>query len=201
MNKGAKALSIAVLAAAVAVGAGMVAEASIPAANGTINACYTNANLLNGTLNRAGALRVIDSSREACRVDETPISWGQTGPAGPTGPQGAPGPEGAQGPPGPKGDPAPRLFARVSADGTIQASNGVLNGSSSTRTDPGQYSVGFTQDITRCADAITVRQSTTGIISPYVAKSLLVDATYVRLVIFKLDGTPADSSFDLTLTC
>jgi hypothetical protein len=72
-----------------------VAQAAIPASNGTIRACYKNNN---------GDLRVVDS--ESCKNNETALTWNQTGvagpagPAGPTGPAGEAGPAGAAGPAG-----------------------------------------------------------------------------------------------------
>jgi hypothetical protein len=66
---------------------------SIPGPNGTINACYADAN---------GAVRIIDSGAN-CSVNETLLTWSQTGPQGPAGTTGAQGPAGVQGQQGPKG--------------------------------------------------------------------------------------------------
>jgi hypothetical protein len=55
-----------------------------------IHGCYQNNN---------GSLRVIDS--DACKNNETALSWGQVGPSGPAGPQGETGPVGPTGPQGP----------------------------------------------------------------------------------------------------
>ena len=72
---------------------GGVAFAAIPGSNGVINGCYQK---------NVGNLRVIDPSvGDSCRPSEIPISWSQTGPAGPQGPKGD---TGATGPQGPKGD-------------------------------------------------------------------------------------------------
>lgn len=65
----------AVIAAILAVG---IAYASIPAADGTINGCYKNAN---------GDLIVIDSAA-TCPTGHTALNWNQTGPAGPPGQSG-----------------------------------------------------------------------------------------------------------------
>jgi hypothetical protein len=62
-----------VVASAAAVG---LAWATIPSNDGTINACYGNL---------TGFVRIIDSASDKCRPWETPISWNQTGPAGPPG--------------------------------------------------------------------------------------------------------------------
>jgi hypothetical protein len=63
------------------VGVTGVAVASIPAADGTINGCYSDA---------TGALRVIDSE-DTCPNGTTPLNWNQTGPAGGQGPAGVSG--------------------------------------------------------------------------------------------------------------
>src|SRR5690349_14662663 len=94
-----RALLAAVAGAAVATAiAGGIAWATIPAANGTIRACYQQ----NG-----GQLRVIDAGAgDTCRPSEIPISWNRNGPqgtTGPRGPQGPTGPRGAQGPTGSQG--------------------------------------------------------------------------------------------------
>jgi hypothetical protein len=54
---------------------GTMANAQIPASDGTIWGCYSAV---------TGHLRVIDES-EACSAVETPISWGGTGSQGPKG--------------------------------------------------------------------------------------------------------------------
>ena len=93
--------------------AGGLAYAAIPDGNGTIHACVSGGQ---------GQVRIIDPAHEACRANETAISWSQTGPqglqgatgpqgqkgdtgsTGPTGPTGPQGLQGATGPQGPKGD-------------------------------------------------------------------------------------------------
>lgn len=80
-----QALTAAAVVGLVAGGFG-IASASIPASNGTIDGCY----------NRAGSLRVIDSSA-TCPKGYKPLDWSQTGPQGPAG---IPGPQGPQGPAG-----------------------------------------------------------------------------------------------------
>ena len=196
MSRSAKAFAVTGLAAAIVVGGGL-ASASIPSAGGTIQGCYKGKNVLNSALNTNGNLRVIDpSAGEACTNSETPISWNQAGQQGPVGPQG---PEGPQ---GPKGDAASRLFAVVNSDGTVVASSGVVTDPTVTRrTGTGLYVVGFNQDITHCAQAITVRQSTVGVIKPLFAKGGRNGITSVNVVVFGLDGAPYDQSFDVTLTC
>jgi hypothetical protein len=72
-----------------------VVNASIPAANGTIYACYTTNNT-----SFLARVRIIDNSTQTCNTSETAINWNQQGPAGPTGPQGPAGPTGPEGPAG-----------------------------------------------------------------------------------------------------
>lgn len=78
-----------------AIGAGAaIAAAAIPAADGTINACYVPGSA-------TGSVRLVDSASD-CVADrnEASIAWNQKGQAGPAGAQG---PEGATGPAGPAG--------------------------------------------------------------------------------------------------
>jgi hypothetical protein len=91
--------SLAAITAALIAGAA-AAFASIPAADGTINGCYTKV---------GGVLRVIDTAKgESCNPRlETALKWSQTGPAGPAGLPGPKGDTGQTGPAGPKGDTGP----------------------------------------------------------------------------------------------
>ncbi len=100
--------------AMLAVGAGVVAYASIPGSTGVISGCIGN----------NGVLRVIDSAA-SCQQNETPLNWNQTGPAGPQGPQGAIGAQGPtgsaglQGAPGPAGPQGPAGLANVATTASI----------------------------------------------------------------------------------
>lgn len=91
----------------VALGAGAVfAYGAIPAADGTIGACYSGVD---------GSVRFVDGP-ESCRKDptgatETFIKFNQTGPAGPTGATGATGATGPAGAPGGLGGPIPQPAA------------------------------------------------------------------------------------------
>ncbi len=68
------------------------AQASIPAPDGTITACYVK---------RVGSLRVIDYPAQQCLPNlEVRLTWNISGPQGPEGPQGPQGDPGPQGPPG-----------------------------------------------------------------------------------------------------
>jgi type VI secretion system secreted protein Hcp len=79
---------------------GALAVAAIPAADGTIHACYNN---------DGGALRVVDSDNQCSTDGESAISWNQQGPQGPQGQkgdQGNKGDQGQKGDPGDSGQPA-----------------------------------------------------------------------------------------------
>jgi hypothetical protein len=75
----------------------IIAFASIPDASGVIHTCYNK--------NGNATLRVIDSSTEQCKSNETALNFNQTGPQGPQGPIG---PQGIQGPTGPQGLQGPQ---------------------------------------------------------------------------------------------
>ena len=80
---------------------GSVAWAAVPAADGTITACYSKG---------SGALNVIDTSVAKCGNGQVQLQWnqhGQAGPEGPAGPQGAVGPQGSAGPKGDTGATGP----------------------------------------------------------------------------------------------
>ena len=64
------------------------------------------------------------------------------------GPQGIQGAQGIQGPKGDPGTPATRLWAYVSATGTLRGGGGVV---ASSRTSSGSFSVRFNQSIVNCA--------------------------------------------------
>ena len=86
--------------AALALGA--LAYAAIPAADGSITACFTKTLTLLGP---KGSLRVVNAASE-CGAHESVLTWNQRGPAGTpgaTGATGAQGPVGPQGPAGPQG--------------------------------------------------------------------------------------------------
>ena len=66
----------------------------------------------------------------------------------PRGPQGAKGIQGTQGPKGDPGTPATRLWAYVSATGTLRGGSGVV---ASSRDSLGDFRVTFNQSIVNCA--------------------------------------------------
>ena len=68
-------------------GIGAAAYAALQESSGVIHACVDG----------KGAVRIIDTSVDACKKNETAISWNQTGPQGPAG---VPGTNGAPGEPG-----------------------------------------------------------------------------------------------------
>jgi len=91
-----------VIPAGAALGAGAaIATAAIPAADGTITACYKPGGAGGPT---GGSVRFVDTAN-SCVGDsgEVALSWNQKGQAGPTGATGATGPEGPAGPAGPAG--------------------------------------------------------------------------------------------------
>lgn len=91
--------SVAVIVIALLLG-GSVAFGAIPGAGGKIDGCYTKL---------GGVVRVVDKAKsESCNSKlETPLSWNQTGPAGPKGEKGDVGPTGMPGEQGEKGDAGP----------------------------------------------------------------------------------------------
>jgi hypothetical protein len=107
MSKRAKLAAAGVVAAFAVAG---VAYGAIPAANGVITSCYSQA---------TGTWRPIDvekSPAEKCKAGEKQLNWnqqgpkgdkGDTGPQGPAGPAGPSGPAGSAGPPGPTGPAGP----------------------------------------------------------------------------------------------
>lgn len=85
------------LAVAALVVGGGAAVAAAPAADGVITACHDNRG--------QGALRIV-AEDEACKRNETRLTWNQSGPAGAdgaAGPAGEPGPAGPVGATGPAG--------------------------------------------------------------------------------------------------
>jgi hypothetical protein len=103
--------------------AGVIAFASIPAADGLISACYSK----NG-----GSLRVIDAAAERCLKTETPLSWNQRGLQGLNGTNGTNGLNGVgvTSQPLPVGDPhCPNGGSKfTSASGDTYVCNGADGG-------------------------------------------------------------------------
>jgi hypothetical protein len=120
------------LALAVSVG---VAYAAIPGPGGVITGCYRTSGE-----EADGRLRVIDASAgEACKKNETAISWNQQGPKGDSGPIGPQGPKGDKGdagasgaqgergeagPPGPQGPAGPAGPVGAKGDQGLQGPQG-----------------------------------------------------------------------------
>lgn len=95
---------------------GGAAYASIPAAGGVINGCYSAS---------SGELQLLTSSTDTCRHSQTAISWNQTGPQGPQGLQGIQGPIGLPGTNGTNGtNGAAGATGPIGPQGTA-GSNGV----------------------------------------------------------------------------
>jgi Collagen triple helix repeat (20 copies) len=199
----AAAVSASVLTAVVVA---VVAYASIPDSSGVIHGCY----------NPKGTLRVIDSSTDTCKPNETGLDWSQTGPPGPqgsAGPQGAPGPMGApgpqgaqgtqglQGPQGPAGPPgtANVHFAHLSINLTLDAGDAT----SLTHNGNGDWNVTFGVDVSQCSYQVTPSIGVPTALS-VVANVVPLDPHSVRV----FTGDPAgqvlqqfDAPFYLTVMC
>jgi hypothetical protein len=118
---------------AVLLGAAAVSRATIPAADGTIAACYHK---------RSGKVRLVDGT--PCKRTEAALSWSQAGPPGETGATGA---------------PASSIFAFVQVwqccgmSGSLLDPPLIRHGSGITavvREGPGQYVVTVSRDVTSC---------------------------------------------------
>ncbi len=207
-----KAWAAAGVVAAVLGTGGAIAMAAIPAADGTVNACFKN---------NSGDLRVVDVPGDSCKPNETAITWNQTGlqgPPGPAGPPGRQGEPGPQGPQGPKGDTGPQgpqgpagpagtadnVFAVVRAqfvdpDILIDATgNHVVGGEAAVLLGP-VTKVTFDRDVTNCAYAATARENSLDRIS---AARDPVDPNSV-LVRTRLSGAANDgfANFSLIVAC
>ena len=117
----------ALLVAAIIATVARISRASIPGANGVITGCIL----------ASQQVRIIDTAiTPGCNVNETRVTWNQTGPTGSTGPtgpqgliglqgpQGVTGPAGAVGPAGKQGPQGPQ--GPQGADWTAGAGRGVL---------------------------------------------------------------------------
>lgn len=95
---------------ALIVAGGGVAVAAIPAASGTITACYADSR---GSAQPQGTLRVVDAEAGGtCAGGETKLSWNAVGPKGPAGPAGPAG--------------TAKAYARISvALGTVSDAKGI----------------------------------------------------------------------------
>lgn len=139
-----------IAACGLAIGSAAVAIAAIPAADGTFTGCYRTS---------GGELRVIDSA-QACRGNETRITWSQRGPrgeAGPQGPTGATGPQGATGERGPAGATGPQGPAGAQGDPGPQGPQGAKGdqgdpGPQGPQGDPGMNAVYVHADLPMVAE-------------------------------------------------
>ena len=132
---------------------------------------------------------------------------GPAGSTGATGPQGAQGVQGPQGPPGSEGTPgangtnATNLWAIVSAGGSLISGKGA-DASTTTLIDllPGQYQVGFDQDVAACSYVATPYAGDYPAAFTVVAPRLgSVDAVFVE--IYDSSGTATNASFDVAVLC
>jgi hypothetical protein len=173
-----------------------------------------------------GQLRVLSAGGK-CTTNETPLSWnqqGQPGPQGPAGPQGSTGPQGLtgaaglngapgspgpagpqgpQGPAGPQGGPAIRMFARLNADGSIDAASPTVNRSPAVTAkfanSSGEYEVAFTQRVDSCVPIATAAAGA-GIAHPTVSV-YFTSQTQVGVNIVDGSGQPVDDAFNLVVAC
>jgi hypothetical protein len=98
-----------------AISAGGIAYAAIPDGTGLIHGCRAEP---------GGALRVIDSEQgEACRPNETELTWNQTGPRGSQGPAGT-----------------AKAWVRIDGSGAVIASHG-LGSATVTHPSTGVYCI------------------------------------------------------------
>jgi Collagen triple helix repeat (20 copies) len=181
----------------------VVAYAAIPDSHGVIHGCY----------NPKGTLRVIDTSTDTCKPNETGLDWSQTGPAGlqgPAGPQGSPGPMGApgpqgaqgpQGPQGPAGSPgtANVHFAHLSINLTLDAGDAT----GLTHNGNGDWNITFGVDVSQCPYQVTPSIGVPSALSA-VANVVPLDPHSVRV----FTGDPGgqglqqfDAPFYLTVMC
>ena len=147
-----------------AVGAGVLVTAfrDIPNADGTVSACiaktaHTAGNGGGSVLDRKGTLRAIDvAAGETCQADEQLLTFNVQGPQGAPG---APGTPGAPGAPGEPGKDAITYWATVNADGSIFASNTIIEPLGTEHNNPGLYMInfGFDKNLSGC---VAVAQTT-----------------------------------------
>jgi type VI secretion system secreted protein Hcp len=127
-----RAAKIAIPSAA-ALGAGaVVATAAIPAADGTITACYQS-----GAVGaRGSSVRFVDDG-SACNTNsgETALSWNQRGLPGPAGPQGDQGPAGPAGAPGGSSGGGSPAFAAAASNYLLEIDG--IKGESQDNKHPG----------------------------------------------------------------
>jgi hypothetical protein len=138
-------------------------------------------------------------------------SKGDTGAPGATGPQGPQGTTGDTGPQGPKGDRGPAgadaesLFARLNADGTIDAASPTvvrdpeLTGRF-TSTSHGNYQVDFGRNIGGCVPTVSLDNSIANPQPGFV--SVGIESTFqVHVLTYAADGTRTDTPFNVILAC
>jgi len=135
------------------------------------------------------------------------IALTHAGPAGSTGATGSQGAQGPQGPPGSEGTRgangtnATNLWAIVSANGSLISGKGA-DASTTMLIDrfPGQYQVGFDQDVAACSYVATPYAGDYPAAFTVVAPRLgSEDAVFVE--IYDSSGTATNASFDVAVFC
>jgi hypothetical protein len=141
------------------------------------------------------SLRTIDLSRSTvARLHGRRGLRGLRGLQGPTGTQG---PTGPRGPTGAAGVSASRLFAGLSAAGTIFKGAGTV---SATHPATGRYEVNFNTSIRGCAYLATAADS--GAIMQTVGSERYAGPPeQVRVLEYTSGGAPTDGAFDLAVVC
>lgn len=197
--KGSAAIAVSLAALVIAVFGGT----PIGEAAGTIVRYARNADKVDGIhasrRPAAGKLLALGKSKKFPRsvlpagVEGPP---GPPGPVGPQGPEGPAGPAGPEGPPGPKGDPgepATKLWAAVSADGTLARGIGVA---SVARLEAGIYQVTFDREIAACGFLATIAAK-----GQIAATGQAETAAAVRVETQTSSGTTIDRPFHLAVLC
>jgi hypothetical protein len=140
--------AVGVLALFVALGGVSYAASGGFSSGGTLKAC----------VNEEGVVRLLKTGRH-CKRGQKAVSWNQTGPVGPKGSAGATGATGPIGLTGASGQPSNVMWAKIGAEGTLEAGHGVTD-----IKDNGEapYTVTFEKDVTNCAVVATQNSPFTG---------------------------------------
>jgi hypothetical protein len=156
---------------------------------------FSGGGTLRACANEEGTLKLLKAGKH-CKKGQKAVSWSQTGPTGAKGAAGAPGaggPAGANGAAGSPGASAVNLWARVAADGTLQAGSGVV---AVTGTDP--YEVQFNREITKCGATATVNS---GAFAVAFANTILGASPRNVLVVLATEGSISPRDFTVTVPC
>jgi hypothetical protein len=150
-------------------------------------------------VNSVGSPQVINRSLRTIDLSRATVAHlrGRVGPRGLQGPTGAQGPTGPRGPTGPAGVSATRLFAGLSAAGTIYKGAGTA---SATHPSTGIYEVNFNTSIRNCGYLATAGDSG-AIMQTIGSERYAGPPEQVRVLEYNSAGTPTDGGFDLAVFC